>query len=90
MRKILCICICLTLTGFFLKAQDSLVNHQIKLSFVGDIMGHDSQIASAEVLKDSIYDYSPCFEYVAPILKEADLAIGNLELTLPGKGPYTS
>lgn len=52
-------------------------------------MGHGSQITSAEVLRDSVYDYSPCFEYVAPILKEADLAIGNLELTLPGKGPYS-
>lgn len=61
---------------------------EIKLMFVGDIMGHDSQIASAEVVKDSMYDYTPCFEWVRPILQEADLAIGNLELTLPGKPPY--
>lgn len=61
---------------------------EIKLTFVGDIMGHDSQIASAEVVKDSMYDYTPCFEWVRPILQEADLAIGNLELTLPGKPPY--
>ena len=51
-------------------------------------MGHDSQIASAEIEKDQLYDYSPCFEYIEPILKNADLAIGNLELTLPGKPPY--
>lgn len=61
----------------------------LKLIFVGDIMGHGSQIRSAEVVADSLYDYSPNFEYVAPILREADLAVGNLELTLPGKGPYT-
>lgn len=61
---------------------------EIKLMFVGDIMGHDSQIASAEVVKDSMYDYTPCFEWVRPILQQADLAIGNLELTLPGKPPY--
>lgn len=61
---------------------------EIKLTFVGDIMGHDSQIASAEVVKDSMYDYTPCFEWVRPILQDADLAIGNLELTLPGKPPY--
>lgn len=61
---------------------------RVKLVFVGDIMGHDSQIASAEIEKDLLYDYSPCFEFVEPILKEADLAIGNLEVTLPGKPPY--
>ncbi|KXK27669.1 MAG: capsule synthesis protein CapA [Bacteroidetes bacterium OLB12] len=33
------------------------------------------------------YDYSACFEYVAPIIRPADLAIGNLELTLAGS-PY--
>lgn len=74
----------------FAKGQvDSVAHPQIRLAFVGDIMGHGSQITAAEVEKDSLYDYSPCFEYVAPILQEADLAIGNLELTLPGKGPYT-
>ena len=61
----------------------------LSLVFVGDIMGHIDQIRSAEMIPDSVYDYQDCFEYVAPILKEADLAIGNLELTLPGKPPYT-
>ncbi len=67
--------------------QDGL--RRLKMLFTGDIMGHDSQIRSAEVEKDRLYDYSPCFEFVAPILKQADLAIGNLELTLPGRPPYT-
>ncbi|GAB5553684.1 MAG: CapA family protein [Saprospiraceae bacterium] len=90
MQQLHCICLYLLLFSPLLgNAQDSLSSHQLKLTFVGDIMGHGSQITSAEVLKDSVYDYSPCFEYVAPILKEADLAIGNLELTLPGKGPYS-
>ncbi len=61
---------------------------RFKMVFVGDVMGHDSQIASAKVVKDSLYDYSPCFEYISPILKQADLAIANLEVTLPGKPPY--
>lgn len=61
---------------------------RFKMVFVGDVMGHDSQIASANVIKDSLYDYSPCFEYISPILKQADLAIANLEVTLPGKPPY--
>lgn len=62
--------------------------YKVKLVFVGDIMGHDSQITSAEIEKNKLYDYAPCFEYIEPILKNADLAIGNLELTLPGKPPY--
>lgn len=61
---------------------------RMKLLFVGDIMGHDSQIESAELIPDSLYDYAPCFEFVEPYLEEADLAVGNLEVTLPGKPPY--
>ena len=61
---------------------------RLKLLFVGDIMGHDSQIESAEIVRDSLYDYEPCFEFVEPYLEDADLAVGNLEVTLPGKPPY--
>lgn len=77
----------LLLAGLSWSQNDSI--HTLKLLFVGDIMGHDSQIRSAEIEKNKLYDYSPCFEYVAPVLKQADLTIGNLELTLPGKPPYT-
>lgn len=63
-------------------------DQQIKLMFVGDIMGHGPQIKSAEIIKEEVYDYRSCFKYVRPILQEADLAIGNLEVTLPGKPPY--
>jgi len=61
----------------------------LHLIFAGDIMGHSPQIASAERVKNKEYNYNPCFEYVKPFLERADLAIGNLELTLPGKPPYT-
>jgi len=61
----------------------------IHLLFAGDIMGHDPQIESAAIVKDSLYDYTPCFEYISPVLQKSDLSIGNLELTLPGKAPYT-
>lgn len=61
---------------------------RLKLLFAGDIMGHGSQIQSAEVIRDSLYDYEPCFEFVEPYLEAADLAVGNLEVTLPGKPPY--
>lgn len=73
---------------------DSLA--RLRLAFVGDIMGHLNQIRSAAGAdslfksKDQrIFDYERCFRYVAPILKRADIAVGNLELTLSNKGRYT-
>lgn len=67
-------------------AQDSTAS--LKLLFVGDVMGHGPQIRSAELVKNKSYNYEPNFKYVAPIIESADLAIGNLEVTLPGKPPY--
>jgi len=52
-------------------------------------MGHAPQVKSAEITPGKKYDYTPCFKYVQPLLERADLAIGNLELTLPGKPPYS-
>lgn len=60
----------------------------LRLLFAGDIMGHSMQIKSAEV-SPGVYDYRPCFRYISPTLERADLALGNLELTLPGQPPYT-
>jgi len=74
------------LKGTTLPTADTL--RTLKLLFVGDIMGHEPQIKSAEVQKNNSYNYKPCFQYIAPIIKQADLAIGNLEVTLPGKPPY--
>jgi poly-gamma-glutamate synthesis protein (capsule biosynthesis protein) len=50
---------------------------RISLLFGGDVMGHDSQIASA-------YDYAPCFQFIKPYVENADLALANLEVTLAG------
>jgi poly-gamma-glutamate synthesis protein (capsule biosynthesis protein) len=70
--------------------------HRMKLSFVGDIMGHENQLYAAvgdpSKMKSknmSDFSYETCFRYVQPILEEADLVIGNLELTLSNKGRYT-
>lgn len=60
----------------------------LRLIFAGDIMGHTPQIKSAETGPGQ-YDYAPCFRYIKPVLEKADLAVGNLELTMPGKPPYT-
>jgi poly-gamma-glutamate capsule biosynthesis protein CapA/YwtB (metallophosphatase superfamily) len=61
----------------------------LRLIFAGDIMGHSPQISSAQIGNTGKYNYEPCFRYVKPVLEQADLAIGNLELTLPGKPPYS-
>ncbi len=74
---------------FALCAQRTDSTVRLKLLFAGDIMGHGPQIAAATLEKDKLFDYTPCFQYIAPLLQEADLAVGNLELTLPGKPPYT-
>jgi poly-gamma-glutamate synthesis protein (capsule biosynthesis protein) len=61
--------------------------NQLKLLFIGDIMGHDTQIASALNAETGRYDYSSVFRYIAPILNDHDITIANLEVTLAGE-PY--
>lgn len=58
---------------------------ELSFAVVGDLMGHDEQIQSAYDPECKCYDYSSVFEDTAPIIRKADLAIGNLEVTLPGK-----
>lgn len=70
-----------------INAQDEI--QTLDLLFVGDIMGHGPQIKSAYNAETKSYDYNPCFKYVKPIIEDADLAIGNLEVTLSDQGTYT-
>ena len=56
--------------------------HRIKLSFVGDIMGHENQLYAAAgdpskmKSKDmNDFSYETCFRYVQPIFEEADLVL---------------
>jgi poly-gamma-glutamate capsule biosynthesis protein CapA/YwtB (metallophosphatase superfamily) len=65
----------------------SLVEERISLLFIGDIMGHDSQIWAAEDITTHAYDYNDVFTYVKPLISDVDLAIANLEVTLAGP-PY--
>ncbi|MGC3948782.1 MAG: CapA family protein [Chryseolinea sp.] len=71
-------------TALSARAQDTT---RISILFGGDVMGHDSQIASAYESKLNQYDYSSCFRFVTPIIEAPDLAIANLEVTLAGP-PY--
>lgn len=50
-------------------------------------MGHDGQIASALNDSTGIYSYDSVFKYISPVISAADVAIGNLEVTLGG-APY--
>ncbi|MDF1574679.1 MAG: CapA family protein [Bacteroidales bacterium] len=78
----------LMLAGLILCLAALAQQEQLKLVFTGDIMGHDSQIASALATGEPAYDYKPCFQYLRSYLQEADLVIGNLEVTFAGE-PFT-
>lgn len=61
----------------------------IRLIFVGDVMGHSTQIKGA--LHDgggNYYNYAPTFEGVKNYISSADIAVANLEVTFAGP-PYT-
>ena len=61
----------------------------IKLIFVGDIMGHSTQISGAwRDGGDSCYNYIPSFQGIKDYISAADIAVANLEVTLAGE-PYT-
>ncbi len=59
----------------------------ITLLFVGDVMQHARQLTAARGA-DGAYRYDTCFHHVKKYIAGADLAIANLETTLPGSG-YT-
>jgi len=60
---------------------------KISFLFAGDIMGHDEQIWSAENRENHTYNYDDVFNYIKPVVTEADIAIANFEVTLGGP-PY--
>jgi len=72
-----------------LKFQDQdTIKNKISLLFMGDIMGHNEQIVSAENPETHTYNYDSVFQYIKPVITEADIAIANFEVTLAGR-PYT-
>lgn len=58
---------------------------KLTISVVGDIMVHKPQIKEAYSKKCKCYNFESSFAEIKPIISKADLAIGNLETTLPGK-----
>jgi len=61
--------------------------NRLSLLFIGDIMGHDSQIWSAENIKTGTWDYNDVFMFIKPVISAADIAVANFEVTLAGP-PY--
>jgi poly-gamma-glutamate synthesis protein (capsule biosynthesis protein) len=57
----------------------------ITLSAIGDIMVHGAQLKSAWDAEGHRYDFEPVFSQVKDLLSAADVTIGNLETTLPGR-----
>lgn len=57
--------------------------------FVGDAMQHQAQLDKAKEIGKGKYDYSDCFTLIAPVIKEADYAVCNLEVPLGGGPDYS-
>lgn len=69
-------------------AEPVINSDTIRLVFGGDLMQHMPQVDAARTA-DGTYDYSESFAYVAPMFRDADIAILNLETTLTTSGYYT-
>lgn len=82
MRKYSLFFLLFTSMGFMSFAQEQ----KVSLLFAGDAMQHQSQLDAAKT-KDR-YNYSSYFTQIEDQVKAADIAVVNLETTLPGKG-YT-
>jgi hypothetical protein len=61
---------------------------KVSFLFIGDIMGHDEQIWSAENRETHLFNYDDVFRYIKPLISGADISIANFEVTLAGP-PYT-
>lgn len=62
---------------------DTIPAQKITLLFAGDLMQHQAQIDAARTATG--YDYTDYFKLIKEEIGKADIAIGNLEVTLGGK-----
>lgn len=68
--------------------QNAPQDKRLTILFAGDIMQHGPQINAARNDSTGVYDYTTCFQYIAPIISSKDIAVANLEVTLAGQ-PFT-
>ena len=59
-----------------------------RLMFAGDITVFERQIEEARIGDSEDYDFNYVFEPVSTIIKQADLAVGNIETMLSPSSPY--
>jgi poly-gamma-glutamate capsule biosynthesis protein CapA/YwtB (metallophosphatase superfamily) len=78
----------ISVSGYTQQSDPTTRAKSISLLFTGDIMGHGAQIASALDPSTGTYNYDSCFIFLKPYFDSADIAIGNLEVTLAGP-PYS-
>lgn len=65
-----------------------ITSDTVRLVFGGDLMQHMPQIKAARQ-GDGTYDYSRSFEHIAPIFRDADIAVLNLETTITTSQNYS-
>ncbi len=83
---LLCCTACASVEAQGVDEAKSSADSTFTLLFIGDLMQHQAQIDAAHTAKG--YDYTDCFLRVKQEIEKADLAVGNLEVTLAGK-PYS-
>ena len=89
---------------FYNKNRDKVVNKEqvykslsiiedtkINLNAIGDVMAHTPQLNAQYNHNTNTYSFDNNYTYVSKYIKQADLAIANLETTLAGDSiPYSS
>ena len=63
-------------------------DRKVTLAAVGDIMFYDTQLMDA-MQEDLSYSFDECFLAISAYTNSANLTVGNLELNMTGKEPYT-
>jgi poly-gamma-glutamate capsule biosynthesis protein CapA/YwtB (metallophosphatase superfamily) len=66
------------------KTDDKKSYEEIRISAVGDILVHETQLRSQYDHEKKEYDFTNNFKFVKPYISSADIAIANLETTLAG------
>jgi len=73
-------------TLLYRKSMRAFIPSRCAVLFAGDAMQHTAQLEAAKEA-DGGYDFNYCFSQIGPTVSKADLAIGNLEVTL-GNLPF--
>ena len=72
--------------GVYRSVEESSPGDTVTITMVGDLMCGFRQQKTAYV--DGQYDFTGNFEHVKPFFEQADLALGNLEMTVARSYPY--